>query len=54
MTRPADISMQSYRSRYSHVSNVSMSNYSMMNQSHIKNKKNVETFMSELVGDQFY
>lgn len=54
MTRPADISMQSYRSRYSHVSNTTLSNYSAMNQSHLKNKKSVEAFMTELVGDQFY
>ena len=57
MTRQADISMQSYRSRYSHVSNSAMSSYSAMNKSHMKDKKeikSVEQFMQDLVGDQFY
>jgi hypothetical protein len=48
-------SMNSYRSRYSHVSNTTLSKYSDMNQSQRRTKNvSIESFMKELVGDQFY
>ena len=53
--RDMNASMNSYRSRYSHVSNTTLSKYSDMNQSQRRTKNvSIESFMKELVGDQFY